>query len=186
MAFSDINRGPALKIAYDNLRLYEQKSRDEKAAAYKTATKNTDKARHLRAKGYILPFDAKAGQYLDARIIAQTQDGLGKIPAELAYDLTSGQFKLALATGENSFKAPKYKFARIMITQRTASATTTTPSRLTKNPYKHHTTVSASSPFGASAATQSYPEAVNLIVAKPAYATFRGTEGNSISFDPQG
>lgn len=186
MAFRDINRGPELKIAYDNLRIYEQKSRDEKSTAYKGVTKNTNKAKHLRAKSYILPFDAKAGQYLDARIIGQTQDGLGKVPAELAYDLTSGQFKLALTTGENSFKAPKYKFARIMITQRAASATITTPSRLTKNPYKHHTTVSASSPFGASSATQSYSEAVNLIVAKPAYANFRNTEGNTITFDPQG
>jgi hypothetical protein len=186
MAFRDINRGPELKIMYDNLRLYEAKSREEKAAAYKTATKNTTKAKHTRVKAYILPFDAKAGQYLDARVLASTQDGTGKIPAELVAGLVGGQFKAALTTGENSFKAPKYKFARLIATQRTATATTETPSRFTKNPYKHHTTVSASSSFGASAATQTYAEAVNLIIAKPALGTFKGTPGNSISFDPQG
>lgn len=186
MAFRDINRGPELKIAYDNLRLYEQKSRDEKAAAYKGATKNANKASHLRKKAYILPFDAKAGQYLDARVLTATQDGTGKIPAELVADLTAGQFITELTTGQNSFKAPKFKFARLIATQRTATATATTPSRLTKNPYKHHTTVTASSPFGASSATQTYAEAAVLIMAKAKFEPFDTTPGNSLTFDPQG
>jgi hypothetical protein len=186
MAFRDINRGPELKIAYDNLRQYEQKSREEKVAAYKAATKNTNKAKHARMPIYILPFDAKVGQFLETRGLSATQDGLGGTTAVMVRTLVVDQFKTALAATEASLKVPKYKFARLIATERTATATTDSPSRFTKNPYKHHTTVSASCPFGASAATQNYSEAVNLITAKTAFENFEKTPGNSLSFDPQG
>lgn len=186
MSFRDINRGPELKIAYDNLRAYEAKSKDQKATLYKNTTKNTKRANHARVPGYILPFDAKAGQFLETRVLKTGQTGLGSNAATVALGLVADQFKGTLTGTEASLKVKKYKFARIIVVERTATATTPDKSRFTDNPYLHHTTVSASCPFGATAPTQTYAEAVKLITAKAAFGTFEGVPGNSITFDPQG
>lgn len=184
--YSDIRRGEELKKAYDKMKLWEAKDREEKQAAYKVVAKTADqRSKPEKIKAFLLPF-AKDDTviYLECRALSATQNGTGAATANTARSLVDDRFKLELPTTGTveSVRIPKYEFAKIILSARTETATAKTASRITGTPYKRHRSNNISCPFGRLTATESFADATKLIKAKSAYETFKTTAGNRIGF----
>lgn len=188
--YSDINRGPELQDAYEKYQLWLKKSRAEKKAAYKTVAKAvTDRVKVERTFGYILPFNSENNNvYLQARVIATAQTGTGSTTANKARDLVSDRFKDAPPAGTNDqvFTVNEFKFAKIIVSERTTTAENESPSRITGDTYKRHRSNNVSCLFGRKDTTDEYSAAVKEIKAKAAYKTFVLATGNRIGFKPEG
>lgn len=189
-SYSDINRGLELKEAYDNLLLWRAKSRAAKQAAYRAVAKPVaQRVKTERMDGYILPFNSQtAGVYLQTRVLNTTQAGVGSATAGIVRGLVNDRFKTDIATlgtAEN-LRVPKFRFAKIIASERTDVATSPTPSRKTDTPYLRHRSNNISCPFGKATAADNYSAALAEIKGKPAFETFEQTAGNRIGFTAEG
>lgn len=189
-SYSDINRGLELKEAYDNLLLWRAKSRAAKKAAYTAVAKS--KAQRVateRQDGYILPFNSQsANVYLETRVLNTIQSGVGADTANVIRGLVNDRFKVdisTIATAEQ-LRVRKFRFAKIIGSERTTTATSETPSRKTDTPYLRHRSNNVSCPFGKATVSDNYSAAVEAIKAKPAFKTFESTKGNRIGFTAEG
>lgn len=192
--YSDINRGPELKEAFEKLKLWRDKSRKEKAALYKANSKSQEKrVKTERTKGFILAFahnDIKI--HYEGNILADIQTGIGATTANTARELVEEYFKKELPTGAGNdgvmgIRMPKYTFAKIYLYERTLTATEAKESRVTETPYLRHESNNISCPFGRKDANDTYSSIVKAIKAKPAYETFEkgNNSKNRISFTPE-
>ncbi|MBD2771380.1 hypothetical protein, partial [Iningainema tapete] len=179
--YSDINRGPELQDAYEKYQLWLKKSRKEKKAAYKTVAKpETDRVKTERTIGYILPFNSENDNvHLETRVIDATQTGQGASTGNIVKGLIDDRFNVAPPTGptDQVVKVPKYKFAKIIASQRTTTATNESDSRITETPYKRHRSDNVSASFGRKGSSDNYSEALKEIKAKAAYKTFVAATG---------
>ncbi|MBC1238706.1 hypothetical protein [Nostoc sp. 2RC] len=188
--YSDISRGPELQDAYEKYQEWLKKSRAAKKAAYKTVAKPAaDRVKVEREPGYILPFNSTNDKvYLETRVIHTAQAGQGSATANTARGLISDRFKAAPPTGEGdqTFPIDNYKFAKIILSQRTTTATTESESRITGDTYKRHRSDNVSGPFGRKSSTDEYSAAVKEIKNKNEFKTFVAVIGNRIGFTAEG
>jgi hypothetical protein len=190
MSYRDIMRGPELEDAYEKLLVWQRKTRAQKKAAYREVAKaKAQRVATERVDGYILPFNSKSNTiYLETRILADTQTGVGSDTANVVRGLIDDRaLKNAPASaGVQTMPVPKYTFAKIIASERTTTATDETPSRKTETPYLRHRSNNVSSPFGRKDAGDSYPAAVFEIRAKAAFRSFeQAKKGNRIGFAPE-
>lgn len=190
--YSDINRGPELKEAYEKMKVWREKSKKEKAALYKANSKpKAKRVKVERVKGYILAFAHNSEKiFYETRILADTQTGVGAATANTARELVEGYFKKTLPTTPADIMAlprPKYTFAKINFYERTETATEAKESRVTETPYLRHESNNVSCPFGRKDANDTYTSVIDEIKAIAAYKTFdNGNNGNNrISFTPE-
>jgi hypothetical protein len=188
--YSDINRGPELQDAYEKYQEWLKKSRAAKKAAYKTVAKPAaDRVKVERIVGYVLPFNSDNDKvYLETRIISDTQTGAGSDVAGTVRELVDDRALKVLPTtdGIQSFQGENYRFAKIIASKRTTTATDDSESRITGDTYKRHRSNNVSSPFGRKTATDNYSDAVKAIKAIAAFKTFAGAIGNHIGFKAEG
>lgn len=188
--YTDISRGPELQDAYERYQTWLKKSRKEKKAAYKTVAKpETDRVKTERASGFILPFNSENEKvYVEARILSQTQTGRGAATANFVRGLVADRVFETMPTGTDiySLKVPRFDFAKIIVSQRTNTATTESDSRLTDTPYKRHRSDNVSSPFGRKGQSDTYSNALQDIKKAATYKTFVQTVGNRIGFSAEG
>jgi hypothetical protein len=187
--YSDINRGPELADAYEKLQTWRKKGKAAKQTDYKSVAKPAaDRVSTERTAGYILPFNTdKAGLYLEGRVLATDQQGQGSSTANTARGLIDDRFNDDAPTGNNVtiLKIKNYKFAQIILSQRTQTATTESESRKTGIKYKRHRSDNVSGIFGKKSESDTYADAVREIKAKSSYEKFVATKGNRIGFKPE-
>lgn len=197
--FSDINRGPALKDAYDKLEAWRKLDPAAKRNAY-NAVKKPAAARvnAERVKAYIQPFGAtKEGIYYETKVPAVTQtaeDGVGgggQEVATLLLALIANRFTSVAPAGATdvTIEIPKFRFAQVRASRRSTSAAdknVNAVSRLTGRPYTRYRSDSMSAPFGKGGGQTDYFAAVNAMKGIAAYNTFANVKGNTIGFRPEG
>lgn len=185
--YSDIYRAAELQDAYTKLQAWQGKTRAQKKTEYASVAKPANqRARAERITGYILPFQSDdADLYLEARILAPAQTGIGSATANMLEGVLNNRNLKELAAGgtTKSVKAPRgFKFAKVIASERSETATTESASRITGIPYKRHRYNNVVSPFGRLNATESFAEAVKAIKAVAAFETFAAVVGNRIGF----
>lgn len=189
-SYRDINRGPELKEAYDNLETWRRKSRAAKQAAYKTVAKPAaQRVKSERIPGFILPFNLTAADvYLETRILAANQTGVGSATGNLVQGLIDDRTFADVPAGPavKSLSGKNYNFAKIIASERTDVAETESESRKTGTPYKRHRSNNVSGVFGKKNAADTFFAAITEIKGKSAYDTFAEKVGNRIGFYAEG
>ncbi len=191
--YSDIRRGKELDAALTKLRAWEDKTRVEKQALYKSQRGSSVRVKSNRIKGYVESFELVGRIFLPVKILGDTQTANGVL---------IGMVRDATATLKRTYKATEaipivtppiimldgltgYRPARFSATDRGA-AVTDNKSRVTEVEYKRYDSKSVSSPFGSqTSGTETYTTAVTAIKAITAIDIFLKSEGNRISFTPE-
>ncbi len=170
--------------------LWRAKSRAAKQAAYRAVAKTAaQRVKSERVDGYILPFNSQSANiYLETRVLNTNQTGVGAATAGIVRGLVDTRFKtdISAITAAEQLRVPKFRFAKIIGSERTATVTEPTPSRKTDTPYLRHRSNNISCPFGKATVSDNYSAAVEEIKAKPAFKTFESTVGNRIGFTAEG
>ncbi|ALF51867.1 hypothetical protein ACX27_01820 [Nostoc piscinale CENA21] len=187
--YSDIRRGAELNAALVKLRAYEDLSRDQKQALYKTQRGSLVKVKANRVKGYVEAFGFTGRIFLPVKLLSTTQSANGTLIGTVrtaaaaegrtnAVDFTvpSGG---VLLDGLNGFKP-----AKLSLTERGAPVANN-KSRVTDEEYQRFDNKSVSSPFGQGTDTETYAAAVADIKAQSAIESFLQTTGNRVSFTPE-
>lgn len=174
--------------AYTNLQQWRAKSRTAKIAAYKAVAKDkTNRVKMKRIPGFILPFDRKAGVYIECRQLAATQTGAGSDIAGILRNAIGTRIKDTILGTDTSFKGENYKFARVTLSERqTTGDLDDAVSRKTENVYHRYRSNNVLTPFGAGSAGEDYGAGETAIRNFAAVKTFLEKPGNRIIFDPQG
>jgi hypothetical protein len=191
--YSDINRGPELKEAYEKMKLWREKSREQKALAYKEVAKpSNQRVKVDRTTGYLLAFSHnKTNLFYEVKVLSDTQGaGTGSGTANIARGLVDTYFKTDPPAGATDVTVgpPRgFKPAKIILSERTQTETTTSNSRMTNIPYLRHRTNNVSCAFGRVDADDTYTSVTAAIKAAAAYDTFdKGNDGkNRIGFTPE-
>jgi hypothetical protein len=191
--YSDIRRGKELDAALTKLRAWEDKTRVEKQALYKSQRGNLERVKCIRIKGYVESFELVGRIFLPVKILGDTQIANGTL---------IGMVRDAAETLKRTYKATDaipavtppitmldgltgYRPARVSATDRGA-VVADNKSRVTEFEYKRYDNKSVSSPFGSqTSGTETYATAVIAIKAVAAIDTFLKTEGSRISFTPE-
>lgn len=198
--FNDILRAPQLQAQFQEYMQWLALPPDQRRTRYRTVRGTAINARHERVPGWIRPFNkVTAGLYYDCRLLKQTQTsgGPGQGPAgddncaQRAVALTTGsqnlvEYTLPTGAGVTIVKIPNYKFAKVIVKDRVAPATTDSTSRMTGRLYKKHTTLAASQPFGrGDTEPNTFGEALAQIKGLAVYTEWVSTEGDTISIVPE-
>lgn len=182
--FSDINKAAELKEAYDKYKLWQAKTRVQKDAAFDLVNKADDKRVGVgKIRGYVLPFstDGIVNHY-PCQVIPNAPTGVGNETALIVKNLINDRFKLELAATDILIPVKKFRYAKLMASERVETATTKSKSRFTDTPYKRHQSNNLSCSFGRTAENESYHAAIKDIAKKTAFGTFAATKGNRIGF----
>lgn len=158
---------------------------------YKTVAKPVaQRVKTERQDGYILPFNTEsANVYLETRVLAAAQTGVGAATAGIVRDLVDNRFKTDIATiaSAEKLRIPKFRFAKVIASERTDVATEPTLSRKTDTPYLRHRSNNVSCPFGKATASDNYAAALEEIKAKSTFESFeKAKAGNRIGFTAEG
>lgn len=188
--YSDINRGQELAAAYVKLQAYRAQTRAQKVADYATVAKTpAQRVKSERKDAYIAPFGSDSATVLyEARVLAAAQTGVGNTVGNIIEGLVNDRWDVTLTATQEGIKVPKFKFAQIIGSDRTTTATANSNSRFTDTPYKRHRSENVSCPFGRQSAgvAESYNDAIKAIKAKTTYGTFESEAGSRIGFRAEG
>ena len=182
--FSDINKAAELKEAYDKYKLWQAKTRTQKDAAFDLVNKADDLRVSVdKIRGYVLPFSTDGiVNYYPCQVIPTAPTGVGNETALIVRNLVNDRFKLELQDTEIDIPVKKFRFAKVIASQRTETATTKSKSRFTDTPYKRHRSNNLSCSFGRKVADESYHAATKDIAKKGAFGAFAAVKGNRIGF----
>jgi hypothetical protein len=188
--YGDINRGPELNKAYIERQEWLQKTADQKQAEYRRVSKpRTDRVKPERVPAYVRPFNVtREGIYYEARGLSPTQTGAGSNVAGVARTIVDRRliYDAPTAATDTIINVPRYRFAKITLSQRTGNGDENAKSRITGRPYTRYRTDNVSSPFGKLEADVNYQDAVQELKDTQPYKTFVASAGNSIGFTPEG
>lgn len=187
--YSDIQRAQELNDALTKLRVWQDKTRAQKKADYKSVAKDAaQRSKAERMTGYILPFQLDSVDlFYEARILATTQTGVGNATATTLRSALNNRNKETVTGATNkTVRAPRgFDFAKVTLSERTQTVTAESPSRITGVPYKRHRYNNVTSPFGRLNAAESFKEAATAIKAIAALKTFAATAGNRVGITPE-
>lgn len=187
--FSDINKAAELTTAHTKYKAWQGKTRAQKDAAFDLVNKpDADRVTIDRVPGFILPFLAtSAGYYFEAQVLPAAIAGVGSVTALMVRALINDRFADEVPATSASIRVRKYKFAKVIASERTETATKKEKSRFTDNPYKRHRSNNISCPFGrtSATATENFATAVADIKNDGAYKTFAAKKGNRIGITPE-
>ncbi|MEH1829535.1 MAG: hypothetical protein V7L22_30065 [Nostoc sp.] len=197
MAYKDISRGVRLAADHAKYITWLQKDTEARQAAYAAITTPANRVKTGRVPGYIVPFDQNGTGlvYLPARLIAATQSGRGSALATTIKGIVdeftfSSTEVAALTTPDVLDSVKKFKFAKLTVIQRVATATAKESSRITGRQYYRHENDSVTTHFGKKVSTDTYDSVVTAIKAKSAFnGLFTGSENALASkyrFVPEG
>jgi hypothetical protein len=188
--YTDIQRGPELNKAYEEYQDWLKKTADQKATAYKGVAKaKTDRVKPEKIPAYLKPFNlTNENIFYETRGLREAQTGAGANVAGTARTLAGTRIVYASPTGATDvvIYVPRYRFAKITVSQRTGNPDENAKSRITGRPYTRYRTDNVSTPFGKLDADINYQDVVQTIKAQAAYKNFVAAPGNRIGFTPEG
>lgn len=202
--FTDVLRGPQLQQQYVQYTQWLNLAPDRRQAEYQrvrggTIANPVPRARHVYADAWIIPFNTtRVDFFLRTKALGTPQTSGGTNQGPAGDDVPAERARLLSVAGSNNFtdytapaassvvvSIPKFKFARLVVKKRMATATTNTTSRMTGRSYKKHPTLSASQPFGAAPSLRGFNQVAQAIRAQAEFASWVSTEGNTITIIPE-
>lgn len=188
--FSDINRGPQLAKAYDELQNWRKLDATARKAAYNAVKKTTARVKVEYVTAYIVPFSVnRADIFYQGKVPAATQVGTGDECSAVVRAAIDTRYKTtapANATDTLIEKLPQgFVFAKVRATRRVGDPNVNAVSRITKRPYTRISTESVSGSFGQATGATTFEAAKRAIKGITAVETFSNAVGQSIAIIPE-